>query len=162
MRALRWIAALLPAVAVAGWLPAGTFHVPDGTGDGTGVVFINPGAGYHLPSNQWVSVDVTSVGIPVEATAVAVQGTLIITHGTASETCDLQIYIRKPGSSYTSAGAFGQVVETQVGGGQRSPWTFIIPVEDGRFDFWWQVSTGGSWPANCAYAVNLKAAGYWR
>lgn len=155
---------LAPSIALAGWLSAGQFYIPDGLQEGQhNLIFINTHSGHMpIPENQWVSVDTTPNLVPQDATAVLVQGTLIITHGTTPASCDLQIYVRKPGTTYSAFGAFGQVVETQVGGGQRSPWSFVVPVKDGKFEFWWQRSTQGSWPTHCAYGINLRVAGYWK
>lgn len=161
-RAWALLALLVSAAAPAGWISAGQFYVPDGLSSGHNLVFVNTTLSGNLPANQWVTIDATANAVPKDATAILVQGTLIITHGTTPATCDLQIYVRKPGTTYAAFGAFGQAVETQVGGGQRSPWTFLVPVADGKFDFWWQRSTGGEWPTHCSYGINLRVAGYWR
>lgn len=163
MRNLLLALAFFPSLSVAGWLSAGQFYVPDGLEGGHyNLLFINTTNSVPVPPGQWVTIDAKANFVPADATAILVQGTLIITHGTTPASCDLQIYVREPGRTYSAFGAFGQVIETAVGGGQRSPWTFVIPVEDGKFEFWWSRSTQGDWPTHCAYGVNLRVAGFWR
>lgn len=127
------------------------------------VVFFNSYTGEGLakfPENEWTTVDVGGI-IPLSIKAIYLSGLLIITHGTSEQTCDLTLAYRNQGDSvdypYTA-----QTIETAVSGGQRTPHSIWIPIQDGKFQIKWRRSTAGNWPENCAYGINLKLAGYLR
>ncbi|SRR5229473_3879533 len=104
----------------------------------------------NCPMEQWNDIDMSSL-VPEGAMAVFVQGLLIITHGTTQEICDLVISFRLPGDDTgdPSGNYIGQVVEANLGGGQRSPFASWVPISSTRhLEFWWKTTptTSGYWP----------------
>jgi hypothetical protein len=110
----------------------------------------------------WCKVAVSDYGLPKDTKAVFLSGILIITHGMTPETADLKVGLRAFGDvtdpeTISPGGVWydGQTVEAAVGNGQRSTMSTWVPVRDGAFEFRWERSTGGQWPTNSSYGVNL-------
>jgi hypothetical protein len=150
------------------WIAASEIVVP--VGAPPTAVFLNSytGAGVTTPWNgviftrgAWTTVDL-SAHIPSNAKAVFLQGILIITHGSQPETADLQINLRPPSSTEAAGNYEGQTVEAAVGGGQRSPFSAWVAVEDGKFQFYWFTPTYGQWPTWSSYGVNLTVQAFSR
>ena len=127
------------------------------------VIFVNSHTGEGLkkfPENEWATVDVSGI-IPPATKAVYLSGLLIITHGKASEVCDLTLAYRnyEDGTDYTYV---AQTIATELNGGQRTPHSIWIPVREGNFEMKWRRSTVGDWPEHCAYGINLNLVAYLR
>lgn len=153
------IVALFPLLAHAGWV-SGTLHVRDDNSVTPNAVFINSYTPVGPAAGAWVTIDVSSLGIPPTAKSVFLSGILIVTHGTNSVTCDLTISFRAPGNSMTAGNYIGQAIEAAVGGGQRSTMSTWAPVKDGKIEFQWNRNTFANWPTDCAYGINLSAQAY--
>lgn len=126
-------------------------------------IFINTYTGdgmTQFPEGQWVDVDVSAY-VPADAIAVRLDGLLIISHGTTTETADLTVAFRTDTTnsySYTM-----QCVETAVGSGQRTDaGTWVALSAAKKFQMKWTRSTGGSYPTNSAYGINLSLTAYVR
>lgn len=115
----------------------------------------------------WHTVDLTPFGVAPNATAAFLAGLLVITGGTAAEVADIQVGFRRPGDTTPCTKYLGQtsfqtnavVIGGQVvplPGGQRSNMATWVPLADGKFEFCYNVSTGGAWPTNPSYAINLS------
>jgi hypothetical protein len=115
----------------------------------------------------WHTVDLASFGVPSDAVAAFLSGLLIITGGEVAEVADLRVVFRRPGDTTPCTKYLGQtsfqtnVVPTPygnmaIGGGQRSNMATWVPLADGKFEFCYQVSTGGAWPTNPSYGINLS------
>jgi hypothetical protein len=113
-----------------------------------------------FPENRWNTVDLAGL-IPAGVKAVHLSGLLIITHGTVSEVCDLNLAYRRYGDS-GEYGHTAQIIEAGVNQGQRTPHSTWIPVGDDRFQIKWHRSTTGPWPEHCAYGINLNLVAYLR
>ena len=121
------------------------------TGDGVTV----PWNGKVFTKGAWTTVDISDV-VPEDTKAVCMQGILIITHGTTEETADLTINLKPPSSTENPLNYEGQVIETMVLGGQRSPFFSCVAVENRKFQFYWNTNTPGTWPVNSSYGVSLQ------
>lgn len=126
-------------------------------------IFINTYTGdgmAQFPEGQWVDVDVSSY-VPADAVAVRLEGLLIISHGTTAETADLTLAFRTDTAnsySYTM-----QCVETAVGSGQRTDaGTWVALSATKKFQMKWTRSTGGTYPTNSSYGINLSLTAYVR
>lgn len=93
--------------------------------------------------------------IPDDSVGIHVTGILIITHGAAQETADLQLFLRKDALQNTNYAH--QTIEAEVGNGQRSTMSAWIPLAlDKSFQWKWSpVEYKGEWPAYSAYGANL-------
>jgi hypothetical protein len=132
-----------------------------------GDIFVNTYTGVTAPEgcapSTWCTVDVSTLTAS-DAKSVFLSGILIITHGSAAETADLQLGFRAFGDNEgcpvpqvpTCVWYVGQSVEAQVGSGQRSNMSTWVPVRDGKFQFWYALSTGGAYPTNSTYGINLS------
>lgn len=124
-----------------------------------GPVHIQVGAQTAVGPQQngaWVQFDLTPWGVPPDAKAVFLAGLLIITHGTRSETANLDIAFRAPGDVAAQCGnKIGQSVEAHVGGGQRQTMSLWVPVVDGLVEMCMTRSTLGQWPTTSAYAATF-------
>lgn len=169
MTRLRYVAAVPLALLSACQSPSGfvegsTIGVVAGSPKQLGhAVFVNSHTGEGLaqfPENEWATVNVAGV-VPGGTKAVYLSGLLIITHGAAEETCDLTVAYRNLGDT-TDYPYIAQTVETAVAGGQRTPHSIWVPVQDGKFQIKWRRSTQGQWPDHCAYGINLSLVAYVR
>ncbi|MBV1693669.1 MAG: hypothetical protein KGP27_04325 [Hyphomicrobiales bacterium] len=124
-----------------------------------GPVHIQVGAQTPVGPQQngvWVQFDLTPWGVPPDARAVFLAGLLIITHGTRTETANLDIAFRAPGDTTAQCGnKIGQSVEAHVGGGQRQTMSLWVPVVDGLVEMCMTRSTLGQWPTTSAYAATF-------
>lgn len=118
----------------------------------------------HLPTNYgpqatgvWHAVDLRPWGVASDAHAAFLSGMLVITHGASEEIADLHLVLRRPGDFSVDCSKYiGQVVEAHISGGQRSGMASWVPLQDGQFEFCYQISTPGTWPSNSSYAINLS------
>lgn len=143
------------------WTRMSEFYVRNDAAVSRGDIFVNTHTGEHLPeacsAGKWCTVEVGKLGIPGDAKAVFLVGIMIITHGKAAETADLNIAFRAyPADDQPAdAGYIGQATETSPGGGVRSNLATWAPVREGKFQFKYGKSTKGDWPANSSYGLNL-------
>jgi hypothetical protein len=128
------------------------------------IIWFNTVTPEGAPSDQWNVVDVTQWGVPADAAAVFLSGVMIITHGTTPATCDLTISFRAYGASYPPDGTWyiHQAIEPWVGGGERQTMATFVPVNEGKFEYYWRRNTTAQYPAGCGYAINLRAQAYLR
>lgn len=139
------IAAAALSIALAGW-PAPT------------AAFANSATGAGLRFGQANTVDLSAIA-PRNAVAAALSGLLIISHGSAQESCDLRVWFRPdPGARWGDYR--GQTVETQSGGGQRSNHAVVVPLRERTFQIWIDPVAQVPWPTGCAYGVNY-VVDYW-
>lgn len=141
---------------------------------GRGDVFANTATGTHRPAScgagVWCTIDVADYGVPSDAKAVFLSGILIITHGLTAETADLLVGFRAYGDVSPIAELpypggvwyIAQSVEAAVGSGQRSTMSTWVPVRDGKFQFTYSKATGGAYPTNSAYGINLTIQAWGR
>ena len=101
-------------------------------------------------------------GLTADAQAAFLSGLLIITRGTTSETADITLTFRRPGDGTPCTKYLGQAVEAHSGGGQRSPISSWVPLDDGKFEFCYRIMTPGSWPTNSAYGINMSLQAWTR
>ena len=142
----------------------GNIHVRSGNTKDPVIMWANT---YHSPEpepDMWHEVDVTEYGVPADATAVFLSGLLIITHGTDPAICDMHLTLRAPSDPLepTNGKYQFQVVEAHVGGGQRTNFDTYVPIEDGKFEFYWSRNTWEQWPYGCAYGFNVSLQAYVR
>jgi len=139
----------------------GTHGVVQGSPRAADFIFINSYTGAGQAAGQWNTLYVGDI-VPADVKAIYLSGLLIITHGTSQETCDIYTSFRALGNDTPSGFHSGQTIEAHIGGGQRSNTALWVPVTDGYIEFYWYRSTGGNWPTNCAYGVNLAIQAYVR
>jgi hypothetical protein len=107
-------------------------------------------------AGAWHRVDLKPWGIAADAKWAELSGLLIITHGTTVETANLTVSFRRVGDATADCrGYMGQVVEAAVGSGQRSYVSVTVPLVKGEFEWCYTRSTGGSYPTNSSYGVNM-------
>lgn len=124
------------------------------------------------PANQWLTLDLTSAGIPPDALAVMLGSLLIITDGSASNIPDLAVAFQAPGGPLPSPLSY---VEQTIGigpsGGSRTNGFAIVPCMGGKIQWGWCRGDGnGEWPAynlvsypaGAVYGLDLWAEGYVR
>lgn len=134
------------------------------------IVWSNSATGAGL---AWNTEQVVSVAgwAPPGTIGVHLSGILIITHGTAEQTCDLRVYLRPDGSSNwgdyrlqtIESSAGGEWVKGNNGaagqwtgpGGQRSNAAVTVPVVNGTFRVLMMPGSSVAWPTGCAYGVSL-------
>lgn len=130
---------------------------------GGSFIFLNTATGTGPVWKQWHTYDVTTRGVPVDAKAVYISGILIITHGAATQICDLSVTFQAPGAGYNGPSDYIlQTTEANIGGGQRQTFGVWVPVVNGQFQMWWNRSTYGAWPAECSYGLNVALQAYVR
>jgi hypothetical protein len=139
-------------------------------------VFLNTytGAGYWTyPRGQWVRVDLKPLGVPADATAAIIHGTLIISMGAGADFGLVSVHFRRPG---TTADCANTPNYTEITGlpwaGQRTPFSDTVPLKNGEFEvcirtLWgsppnmllpapWEASFG----AYPSFAVNARLRGW--
>lgn len=118
--------------------------------------------GFGDKAGEWVDVDVTLLGLPVDTKAVFLSGLLIISHGTTNEDCNLTVTFRAPGNGLESDQYSAQTIEPFVYGGQRSTMSQWVPVIGGRFEYQWNRNTFKPYPVECSYGINLSLQAFVR
>lgn len=111
-----------------------------------------------IPANVWVPLDVTKLGVPLDAKGVFIHSLAIITHGTTSEIVGGTMSYRRHGSTYDNASVYHtQVCEANLGGGQRTNDSLFCPVENGMIEMFWkpQRATEASWPVGSSVAFSI-------
>lgn len=141
----------------AGWIELKSISIRDDNSKEPIVIFINSSTGTGPIAGQWHRVSLASVGIPPDADGVFLTGLLIITHGSTPQICDLTISFRAPGNALNEGNYIGQAVETHVTSGERSNMSTWAQARDGEIEFYWNRSTQGTYPSECAYGINLSA-----
>lgn len=127
-------------------------------------IFLNTYSGAGLsqfPEGQWNTVSLPS-GLPSDIGAIELAGLLIITHGSTAELCDMHVTFRNVGDTLSPSNYQGQVIEPHLGGGQRSGSTLKVPVTNNQFEFFWERTSPGNYPAYCAYTINYSLQAYYR
>ena len=153
---------ILSSVANAAWVEGTIQGVRDDNSKAPIAIFINSYTGDGQVRGVWHRVQVSSLGIPSSAKAVFLSGLLIITHGYATQTCDLTIAFRAPGDILSAGNYIGQTLEAITGSGQRSNMSTWTPVVNGEIEFQWNANTTGQYPDECSYGINLSAQSYVR
>lgn len=144
------------------WTEGTIFGVRTDNTNAVNALFVNTYTETSPSDGKWTTIDVTALGVPANAKAVTLTGILIITHGMTPELCDLHIAIRAVGDDLHPGNYIGQVEETSVTGGQRSTMSTLVPLREGKFEYYWTRSTQGNWPNHCSYGINLSLQGYIR
>lgn len=145
----QWMSSTETLIPIGGEIPLWRFN----SSNGKGVV---PGA--HptvpaIPEGVMTQIDLLPLGVPIDAIAVHITSLLIITHGTMNEICDLQIRI--DGVAQIEQPYIGQSVEAHRGGGQRTNFSVIAPVNNGFVGIRWDGLSGADWPSGCAFGGNF-------
>lgn len=109
-----------------------------------------------------VTVDLTPFGVATDAKVAWLSGVLIITHGTTAEDADIHVTFAANGSTIDCSRYIGQTVEGNLGGGQRSNISVMVPLNEGKFQFCYSLSTSGAWPTNSSYGINLSLQAWGR
>lgn len=144
------------------WLQTQKFFVPVENCKDPLAIFVNTytGAGLsQFPPGQWNVLDLSSQ-TSNKAIWALLSGILIITHGSAVETADITLLFRNIGNTINEGNYHGQSIETSVGNGQRSTYATGIPLTNGKCEFYWDKSTGGSYPTNSSYGINLSVQAF--
>lgn len=114
-------------------------------------------------TDTWHTVDLTAFGVAEDAKVAFLSGVLIITHGTTEELANLTVTLRAHGDNNSSCSKYlGQVIETSIASGQRSTFSTMVPLNAGKFDFCYRISTTGNYPDHSAYAINLSLQAWGR
>lgn len=133
-----------------------------------------PGTAYGpQQTGVWHTVDLAPFGVAADAQAAYLTGLLIITGGTTGEIADLHVGFRRPGDTTPCSKYLGQTSSVthviylneawaSLAGGQRTNMSTWVPLADGKFEFCYTLSTGGSWPTNPAYGINLSLQAWGR
>lgn len=125
------------------------------------IIFLNTYTGTGATRNTWTKVDMTGI-VPSGTKAIRLDGILIITHGTTSETADLMVHFRKPNETY-EYNYIMQTIEASTLNGQRSnAGTWIALDENMCFEYKWNSQTLGQYPTYSAYGLNLTLTAYMR
>jgi hypothetical protein len=139
----------------------GMVRVPSRAWDTPQVVFVNTYAWPASPEPAcWHELSMAQLGFPASTKAILVAGILIITHGYAEEIGNMTLTFREYGGTRTPGNYQMQVCAPKVGDGPRVPGFCVVPVAEGRCEFWWNRSTKGEWPEHCSYGINLTAQLY--
>jgi hypothetical protein len=121
------------------------------------------------PAGVWITVNLLRSasnprGIPSWATAVTLEGVMIITGGPQNVIYGLTVALRRTGSAVNAP----YTMQTSCVGpnvGVRAPAFGIVPVANGCFDYQWQTQPAeGSlprWPGGPSYGINFAVAGYY-
>lgn len=122
-------------------------------------VFVNSYTGAGEDAGNWETIDLSDQ-LPSTAKAVMLAGRLLITHGTSSETADLQISFRAKGET-TDYYHIGQTIEASIGDGQRSGMAVWVPLDENQcFEYKWTRTNTGQWPTWSAYGINLNISAW--
>ena len=123
-------------------------------------VFFNSYTGVGAMHDVWTNVNLNNV-IPQDAIAIHVIGILLITHGLTNEIADLNICFKNNESSNNCNNYHHQVIEAQIGGGQRSTMSAWIALDNNKsFQYKWKVKKLSQWPEYSAYGANLVIDSY--
>jgi hypothetical protein len=150
------------ALAQYEWVEGSIFGLRTGNTKKPSAIFVNSYTGHGPAAGQWVTVDLTEHGIPIDTKGVFLSGLLIISHGSTGGTCDLTLALRAPGDKLDYGNYIGQVIDVWAAGGQRSTFATWVPVIEGKFEYQWNRNTWGQWPKECAYGINLSLQAYMR
>lgn len=129
------------------------------------VVYVERGVAVPLGPQQagvWHMVDLVPYGVSPDAKVAFLSGMLLITHGTTPELADLKVVFKRPSDSTGCEKYMGQVIETDVNGGQRSGFASWVPLEDGLFVYCYTVTTPGGYPEHSSYGINLSLQAWGR
>lgn len=182
------VAAMFCLPAQAQWTKLAEIHVSTKPASSRGDIFWNSTNTIARPvplvRDQWNVIDVTRFGIPSDAKAVFVSGTLLISHvngGTMTvdsighvvrphwESANLMVAFRAFGdvtpivnseSCITCQWYHGQAVEVDTG--QRSTWSTWVPVTGGRIEMRFSCKDGVSQVdalSACGINLNVQAWG---
>ena len=183
MRSLLALLLLIAFPAAAGWVEGSVIGVRDDNSkkptalylsttmqanDGVTVPMCQDGQSGRwcqpaIPSDVWVQVDVTGLGVPVAAKSVFLSGLLIISHGFSQEVCGVWVAFRAPGDDLNPLNYVLQVVEAAVGSGQRSNAAIWAPLKNGKYEVYWhRQGFPGDWPTYCSLSVNMSLQAYIR
>lgn len=119
------------------------------------ILGVGSGRGPQTPG-VWNRVDLKPWGVAADAKWAELGGLLVVTHGVTFETATLWISFRRPGDVGAACSDYiGQTVEALIGSGQRSTMTVTVPLVNGEFEWCFNRSSYGIYPANSSYAANL-------
>jgi hypothetical protein len=140
---------------------------PNGSG-GITAVFLNTTVAPIPTPGSWITVDVTTLGLPSNTVAIDLGGFLIITNGSNTGTSNLTIALRPFGDLAISCGNYiGQTIAPNPpsGNGVRQLMNAWVSLNGGKFEYCWQRGIVGTsfptnplqtWPADPAFAINLN------
>ena len=102
------------------------------------VVFLNTytGVGYWTyPRGQWVRVDLKPYGVPYDAVAAILHGTLIVSMGAAPDLGLVAVHFRRPGAvaDCTNSPHYTEAAGVSWGG-SRAPFSDIVPLVNGEME----------------------------
>ena len=113
--------------------------------------------GTQTSQNVWHRDDLKPLGVPADAKAAFLSGMLIITHGTAAGTANVQMTARKVGDNNSDQSKYlMQTIEAHVGGGQRSNASFWVALSNGEFEFSYSHNQTVPWPTGSAIGANFS------
>lgn len=128
------------------------------------VIFINTATGAGVtenPSGEWSVIDLSGI-VPDGTKAVRLDGLMLITHGSTSETANLTIAFRSVGETYSYTYNM-QVIEASTGNGQRSIGGDWIAIDENKcFEIKWDRTSQGQYPEFSSYGINLRLTAYLR
>lgn len=159
---IRYLLALVPVVALAGWVEGTIIGVRDDSAAEPTVFFGRTSPNGGLAPGVWHDLDVTDWGMPSDTKAVFLQGLLIITGSTTQNlTCNLEVSAKKYGDD--SQVYVCQTAISQQWDGERSACSIWVPVHNSKFRVRYAISPTTDFNnGGCAFAANLKAGAYVR
>lgn len=80
---------------------------------------------------------------------------MLITSGSTSEVANITIAFRRPGTTTACDRYIAQAAAPSYTGGTRVNATVTVPLVNGEFEWCYQRTTAGGYPANSTYGVNL-------
>lgn len=127
--------------------------------------YINTVTGYGPYINTWMEVDVTSYGVPQDATAIFLSGRLIITQGLFQQSPNMTVLYAAPSSDIPSTMYQIQAISNSSQGGERQDFSTWVPLENGKFKMLW--NTPGNldpwvfrYPNYASYGLNTSIQAY--
>lgn len=154
------------------WLPAGpNLLISDSPYLAPHTLFINSATNTYqicgvvqpaLPSpGVWHTIDLTPIGVPINAVAVDLRGVLIITDGANSADTSLALSFQIPGGVQSVANYEMQTCAELSTGGSRSTASVICPCVNGCIQYsWYRGNSTGEWPANPLVSAYPIGASY--
>lgn len=109
-------------------------------------------------------VDLVPYGVAEDAKVAWLSGLLIITHGSSSEIADIMVsFAAENDAAFNCSKYIGQTIEAATGSGQRSNFSTMVPLTNGKFKFCYRLATpGGQYPSQSSYAINLSLQAWGR
>ena len=129
------------------WRLSSEIYTFDGLHSGPTIVFAGDQPGQnsgplYYPPNQWNTVDLKPFGVSADANFAEGAGFLVITDQDPSID-DLMVTLRPVGSDLNYGNYQMQAISVWQGDGRRDVQPWIVRLDDGCFELYWQKQIGG-------------------